>query len=179
MGRYFCEFLLEMEKVMPVVAFWRWKGFLKRIMWHLKILISPNYTCLGHFHMEKRFFKWLWELCGLSLIRDPCGTVQFQFLHLPSFIFLYKSTCFSFLFTLFPIWSHFFLKRDILSSSLLPDCPYECSGLLICQTYFICNTKASQILHSDDVNKVSNTESVPPEWRPTPNIIFYASPFPC
>lgn len=102
--------------------YWTWKpaslGFLcdgvrtpQRVTLHLKTLISQRYTCLRHFNMEKSFFKWLWELCGLSLIRKPCGTVWFHFLHLPSFMFLsgflaffFKPTCFSFCFTLFPLW---------------------------------------------------------------------------
>lgn len=74
MGKYFCEnLLLEMEKVIPVVAFWRWKGVLKRIMWHLKILISPNYTCLGHFHMEKSFLSGFGNYVAFPLLEIPAG----------------------------------------------------------------------------------------------------------
>lgn len=36
-----------------------------------------------------------------------------------------------------------------------------------------------QMFPCDDVTKASSAESVPPEWGPTPNIIVYASPFPC
>lgn len=56
--------------------------------------------------------------------------------------------------------------------------------LLICQDSgpAISTTQkfySSQMLPSDDVTKAANTESVSPEWGPTPNIIVYASPFPC
>lgn len=50
--------------------------------------------------------------------------------------------------------------------------------LLICQSSGPA-ISTTQRFYSDDVTKASNTESVPPEWRPTPHIIVYASPFPC
>lgn len=130
-------------------------------MWHLKILISPNYTCLGHFHMEKSFLSGFGNYVAFPLLEipvGPCNSNSCTFHH--SSFSLNLHVFLSFL-LYFPFDCNFF--QEILSSSLLPNCPYECSGLLICQTCFFCNTKASQIVHSDDVNKVPNTESVPPE----------------
>lgn len=166
------------------------------VLWQCKELcvnfkISQHYTCRRHFRHGKRFFQWLWELCGLSLIRNPYGTMLFHSQHLPSFIFV--SVCFAF---------HVFL-------SILLYFPFEClpittaykkenflqiiasqmflvnAGiLLICQSSgpAISTTQrfySAQMFPSDDDTKASNTESVPPEWRPTPHIIVYASPFPC
>lgn len=115
-------FLVNSQWVCQKKKIFLWKRFTgnyikKRIpmmvLWQCKELcvnfkISQHYTCRRHFRHGKRFFKWLWELCGLSLIRNPCGTKLFHSQHLPSFIFV--SVCFAF---------HVFL-------SILLYFPFEC-----------------------------------------------------
>lgn len=191
------QWVCQKKYIFVKTFYWKWKKeipvmTMQRVMF--KTLISQHYSCLRHFDMEKSFSRWLWELCGLSLIRNPCGTVRFHFLILPSFIFLsvflafcFNPTCFSCCFTLSPIlMSSNYIKKQhkkiLFFRLVLPNIsavfmlifPDSRHAMSTTQTFYL-----SQMFPSDEVTKASNTESVPPEWGPTPNIIVYASPFPC
>lgn len=175
---------------MPVVVFWRYKGFLKIMMCHSKTLISQQCTCLGYFHMEKSCLSGFGNYVAFALLQipvEPSNSNSFTFHHSSFSVFLVFCFVFFPFLTLFPIWllskypprqkknffpvhpSQIFLMNAVVLSMCQDSRPAASDTQKL---------HSSQFFHSDDVNKASNTESVPPEWGPTPNIIVYASPFP-
>lgn len=74
--------VMEMEKVNIRGCVRRMQELLKRIMCYFKCEL-PNVTgrllAWGAARKKKAVFEWVWELCGLSLIRSSHGTLLFHF----------------------------------------------------------------------------------------------------
>lgn len=164
------------------------------VLWQCKELwvILKNFPTL---HLLEAFSTWkkgylngFENYVAFPLLEIPvgqCDSISCTFHH-SSFSLCVLHSCFSFHFTshlnVFQLQQH----RKVIFLQIIASQMFLVNAviLLICQSSgpAISTTQrfySAQMFPSDDVAKASNTESVPPEWRPTPHIIVYASPFPC
>lgn len=189
------------QEICTFVKTFYWKFFKKRESpwWcydntknYVSTLKFPNITLVGDiFDMEKGFLNGFENYVAFPLLEIPlgqCYSIPSTFHHSSLSLFVLHFMFFfpfDFLFHLNVFQLQQYIKKENFLQIIASQMFLVNAGILwICQSSgpAISTTQrfySAQMFPSDDDTKASNTESVPPEWRPTPHIIVYASPFPC
>lgn len=135
---------------------------MQRIMCHPKTLISQHYSCFPHGKSTLSGFENYVAFPFLEIPVGQCDSISCTFHH-SSCTLQDEWYMFCFLFYFISHLNVFQLQNNNNKPNLSTAQRFS----------------SVQMFPSDDVTKASNTESVPPEWGPTPNIIVNASPIPC